>query len=158
MYFWESPAVQATGLNGYMFLGALIASTCSTGALHYLLSPYINTIHLHTSAKRATATLQDQPLITPNTVITLETLDLLARRRQTTLALRDLKPSTGLFSTWRVSQQLIDKQYELERLKGIKPALKQTKFWLDQKGEADTKAMEGIIRVIQENDRRQRLV
>ncbi|KAG0176911.1 hypothetical protein DFQ29_005482, partial [Apophysomyces sp. BC1021] len=139
-------------------VAALIASSCSTGALHYLLSPYINSIHIQTNAKRTSPTLEDQPLTTPNTVITLETLDLLARRRQTTVALRDLRPATGLFSTWRVSKQLIEKQYELERLKGVKPLVQQTKFWLDQKGQADPKAMEGIIRVIQENDRRQRLV
>ncbi|KAL0075231.1 hypothetical protein F4703DRAFT_1343594 [Phycomyces blakesleeanus] len=156
MYFWDSPAVQATELSGYMFLGALAASTCSTGALHFMLSPYVHTIQLH-SPPRKTVTAADT--ITPNSVVTLETLDMFARKRETTLALRDLVPNPGMFSTWKVSKKVLNRQFELERVKGIPPTIHQDKFWLDQRdARGDGPVMANLIRVVEEHDRRQRLI
>lgn len=140
----------------HLLAAALIASTCSTGALHYLLSPFINSIYLHTTKSSVQSTKES---ITPNTVITLETLDLFARRRQTTLPLRDLVPSSGLLLTWTVNRKVIERQYAEERLKGVAPTIKQTRFWLDRRnGVGDAEAMSQVLRVIQENHRRRRVV
>ncbi|ORY92108.1 hypothetical protein BCR43DRAFT_497803 [Syncephalastrum racemosum] len=115
---------------------AFAASLGSTGALHYLLSPFINAIYLQPGSKT----------ITPNTQVTMETLDLLARRRHTTVALKDLEPSSGLLLTWTVR-----KQYQ----KG----LPQTRFWLDKRnGVGDREAMRKILRITTENQQQKRVV
>ncbi|KAI7871136.1 hypothetical protein BDF14DRAFT_1719518, partial [Spinellus fusiger] len=137
---------------------ALVASTCSTSALHFLLSPYIHTIELHISQGK---TLADPkaPLITPNSIITLRTLDLLAQYRLSTLCLKDLVPAPGMFSTWRVSKKIANAQQTLKTLHGTPPTLPQTRFWLDQRGAAVySEEIEKVMHVIQEHDRRQRLI
>ncbi|KAI8379231.1 uncharacterized protein BYT42DRAFT_545624 [Radiomyces spectabilis] len=156
MYFWDSPAIQASGINEYMFLGALVASTCSTGALHYVLSPFVNNIYLHTSSSPSAK--KEMNAISPNTVITLETLDIAARRKQTTLPLRNLAPAPGIFSTWKVPKKVLQKQLAQEQRTGASSPIRQTRFWLDQRGLGDQQAMSNIVRVIQDNDRRRRLV
>ncbi|KAI9323888.1 hypothetical protein BX666DRAFT_1847772 [Dichotomocladium elegans] len=121
---------------------ALAASIFSTGALHYLLSPFVNSIYLHT--KRNEGHYQ---AVSPNSVVTIETLDVLARKRETTLALRDLQPSTGLLLTWTVHR------------KSITPNLPQTRFWLDKRnGTGDQAAMRNMLRVIENNQRQRRVV
>ncbi|CDH57737.1 predicted protein [Lichtheimia corymbifera JMRC:FSU:9682] len=141
MYFWESPAVQASGISSTMFLGALAASACSTGAIHYLLSPFVNNIYLHTKQH------QEQQRISPNTKVTIETLDLLARKRQSTLALRDLMPSSGLLLTWTVNRKTAPKD------------LPQNRFWLDKRnGTGDEAAMRSMLRVINGNQDQRRVV
>ncbi|KAI9030047.1 hypothetical protein CLU79DRAFT_421672 [Phycomyces nitens] len=133
-----------------------MASTCSTGALHFMLSPYVHSIQLHAPLRKTTAS---SDTITPNSIVTLETLDMLARKRETTLALKDLVPNPGMFSTWKVSKKLLNRQFELERVKGIPPSIHQDRFWLDQRdARGDGPAMASLIRVVEEHDRRQRLI
>lgn len=117
---------------------ALIASACSTGALHYLLSPFINSIYLHQPSKG---------IISPNTKITLETLNIAARKRYTTVALRDLVPSSRSLLTWTVSK------------KALKPGLPQTRFWLDTRnGVGDQEAMSSIVQIIKDGRQRTRVM
>ncbi|CAO3633403.1 unnamed protein product [Cunninghamella blakesleeana] len=160
LYCWDIPAVQATGINEYMFLTALVASACSTGALHYTLSPFINNIYLHTpsSSSSTPSTLNhngddnnDKTLapITPNTTITIETLDLIARTKQTTLQLRDLKPTNNKpLSTWTFTKQYLNRY----------PHTHPGRFWLNRRGYGDQNAMRQIVRVIQDQDQRKRLI
>ncbi|KAI9305154.1 hypothetical protein BJ944DRAFT_265691 [Cunninghamella echinulata] len=150
-----------------MFLTALVASACSTGALHYTLSPFINNIYLHTSSSPSPLTSTPSPLndnkvmpnmnndhnttispITPNTTITLETLDLIARRKQTTVQLRDLKPTKQSLSTWTLSKQYLTRY----------PHTHPGRFWLDRRGYGDQNVMRQIVKVIQDQDQRKRLI
>ncbi|CAO3620327.1 unnamed protein product [Mucor hiemalis] len=133
-----------------MILTAMAASACSTGALSFLLSPYVNNIYVHPSPR----SLDRAPPISPNTVISIETLDLLARRRTTTLQLKDLLPANSSVLTWTVNKQTLKKQYALEQAKGIEPKIKQDRFWLDQRnGTGDRDIMSSIIRIIHEQGR-----
>lgn len=138
-----------------MLLTAVAASACSTGALAYLLSPYVNSIYLHTKNKELDSPL---PLITPNSVISIETLDVLARRRTTTLRLRDLVPVDSTFMTWKVNKKVIEKQYTLEQTQNIKPTILQHRFWLDQRnGLGNREAMSNILRIVEEQGRQKLL-
>ncbi|KAI8386843.1 hypothetical protein BD560DRAFT_363278 [Blakeslea trispora] len=150
MYFWDAVAAQSAEVSNNMFLAAMMASVCSTGALSFLLSPYVNRIYLHTPHNT-----RKQP-ISPNTTISIETLDLLARKRSTTLQLKDLLPiANSSLLTWSVNKKTLEKQYLLEQMKGIEPKLKQHRFWLDQRnGMGDRDVMSSILRVVQEQGRR----
>lgn len=135
-----------------MLMTAMAASACSTGALSFLLSPYVNNIYVHPSARSVQS--DKAPPISPNTVISIETLDLLARRRTTTLQLKDLLPANSSLLTWTVSKQTLKKQYALEQAKGIEPKIKQDRFWLDQRnGTGDRDIMSNIIRIVHEQGR-----
>ncbi|CAM0137387.1 unnamed protein product [Umbelopsis sp. WA50703] len=148
LYFWDTPAIQAADINGYMFIGALVASTCSTGVLHKFLSPYVNQVYLHHSKNKSLQT------ISPNTKITLETLDLLARKKRTTIKLRDLTLANGSWLTWRIKNDAIDKQAKLGQ-----EEYPQTKFWLDQRGGVgDLETMSKIVKVVNEEYKRGRLL
>ena len=125
----------------YHLTAALAASACSTGAIHYLLSPFVNNIYLHTKQQ------QEHQRISPNTKVTIETLDLLARKRQSTLALRDLMPSSGLLLTWTVNRKTAPKD------------LPQNRFWLDKRnGTGDEAAMKSMLRIINGNQDQRRVV
>lgn len=122
----------------YNFFVALVASACSTGALHYLLSPFIHSIYLHQPSKG---------IISPNTKITLETLNIAAQKRRTTVALRDLVPSSSSLLTWTVSK------------KALNPNLQQTRFWLDTRnGVGDQEAMSSIVQIIKDGRQRTRVI
>lgn len=125
-------------------IAALAASSCSTACVQYFLSPYIINLYLHTEAPRAHSL---PPPITPNTTITLETLNLFARPTLTTLQLRDLELARReLFLTWRVRRKV------LEEGKG---RIRQSRFWLDdQSGVGDREAVRKIIDVVRKNDSR----
>ncbi|KAG2229735.1 hypothetical protein INT48_002069 [Thamnidium elegans] len=152
MFFWQSPAVQAADVSGTMFLGAMMASACSTGALSFLLSPYVNAIYVHTP-RRSIQSDKAAP-ISPNTVISIDTLDLLARRKTTTLHIKDLLPTNSSVLTWTVNKQVIKRQYALEQEKGIKPTIQQDRFWLDQRnGTGDRDVMSSILRIVHEQGR-----
>ncbi|KAF1799878.1 hypothetical protein V8B55DRAFT_1542357 [Mucor lusitanicus] len=160
MYFWQSPAVQAAEMNSSMFIGAVMASACSTGALSFLLSPYVNSIYLHTPKQQKENTSNKKlPAISPNSTISIDTLDLFARRRTTTLQLKDLRPvASSSFMTWTVDKRVLEKQYALEQAKGIKPKINQHRFWLDQRnGMGDRDAMSSILRIVHEQGR-QRMI
>ncbi|KAL9547837.1 hypothetical protein PS6_006943 [Mucor atramentarius] len=159
MYFWQSPAVQATDMNSSMFIGAVMASACSTGALSFLLSPYVNSIYLHVPKQHGDNSSKKLPAISPNSTISIDTLDLFARRRTTTLQLKDLKPvASSSFMTWTVNKRVLEKQYALEQAKGIKPKINQHRFWLDQRnGMGDRDVMSSILRIVHEQGR-QRMV
>ncbi|KAK4511625.1 uncharacterized protein ATC70_012841 [Mucor velutinosus] len=158
MYFWQSPAVQAADMNSSMFIGAVMASACSTGALSFLLSPYVNSIYLHV-LKQQNESSKKLPAISPNSTISIETLDLFARRRTTTLQLKDLKPvASSSFMTWTVNKRVLEKQYALEQTKGVKPKINQHRFWLDQRnGMGDRDIMSSILRIVHEQGR-QRMI
>jgi hypothetical protein len=127
---------------------ALVASTCSTGVLHKFLSPYVNQVYLHHSKNKSLQT------ISPNTKITLETLDLLARKKRTTIKLRDLTLANGSWLTWRIKNDAIDKQAKLGQ-----EEYPQTKFWLDQRGGVgDLETMSKIVKVVNEEYKRGRLL
>ncbi|PHZ13810.1 uncharacterized protein RHIMIDRAFT_236858 [Rhizopus microsporus ATCC 52813] len=110
----------AADLTNAMFLGesilrhmltqtlftAFAASGCSTGALTYLLSPYVNHIYLHSKNNAG---------ITPDTVITIETLDILTRKRQTTVRLRELQPVYSTFLTWKVNPKIKETVLAIEK-------------------------------------------
>lgn len=135
---------------------ALAASACSTGALHFLLSPFIGSIYLHTPDNPHRITVTDEPTnasssaITPKTTITLETMDLLARPKYTTVQLGDLKPSTRSLLTWTLRPSFVARHPE---------AASPGRFWLDKRGGVgDQNAMRQIVNVIQHQDRHQRLV
>ncbi|KAI8137549.1 hypothetical protein BJV82DRAFT_525114, partial [Fennellomyces sp. T-0311] len=115
----------------------LFASICSTGAIHHILSPFISTIQLHASSSPAKS-------VTPNSIVTLETRDLLARKQYTTLAIKDLEPANGLLQTWKVNPK--------------RPSVGQTRFWLDRRGAGDQEAMMSMMRIIQANQQKQRIV
>ncbi|KAI8077937.1 uncharacterized protein B0P05DRAFT_470999 [Gilbertella persicaria] len=134
----------------------MVASACSTGALSFLLSPYVNSIHLHIPHHDGT---KRQPPISPNTMISIETLDLLARQRTTTLQLKDLMPVTNSsLMTWVVNKKTLEKQYYLEQTKGIEPKIKQHRFWLDQRnGMGDRDIMSSILRIVHEQGK-QRMI
>ncbi|KAI8642662.1 hypothetical protein BD408DRAFT_416309, partial [Parasitella parasitica] len=151
MYFWQTPGVQAAEMNSIMFIGAVMASTCSTGALSFLLSPYVNSIRLHIQDDSS----KKSPVISPNSIISIDTLDLFARRRTTTLRLKDLRPvANSSFMTWTVNKQVLEKQYALEQSKKIKPMINQHRFWLDQRnGTGDRDAMASILRIVHEQGR-----
>ncbi|KAI8997845.1 hypothetical protein BDB01DRAFT_59330 [Pilobolus umbonatus] len=153
LYFWQEPVVADVGVNSTMFIGAAAASACSTGALHFLLSPYINSIHVHVPQDA------DRISVTPNTVISIETLNIWARPCTTTIRLRDLKPvSESSFLTWTVKKSSVENQYLLEQQKGIPPTIKQTRFWLDKKnGMGDRDTVGSILRVIENQSRPQKL-
>ncbi|OBZ88186.1 hypothetical protein A0J61_03760 [Choanephora cucurbitarum] len=153
MYFWDSAAAQTMDVSNTMFLGAMMASVCSTGALSFLLSPYVNSIHLHMQHRQNS---ERQPPISPNTIISIETLDLLARKRTSTLQLKDLLPiANSSLLTWNVNKKALEKQYLLEQMKGIEPKIKQHRFWLDQRnGMGDKDVMSSILRVVQEQGRK----
>ncbi|KAL9540516.1 hypothetical protein MBANPS3_009632 [Mucor bainieri] len=174
MYFWQSPAVQAAEMNSSMFIGAslthyvftqmllsaVMASACSTGALSFLLSPYVNSIYLHVpQQQQSNKDSTKLPAISPNSTISIDTLDLFARRRTTTLQLKDLKPvASSSFMTWTVDKRVLKKQYALEQAKGIKPKIHQHRFWLDQRnGMGDRDAMSSILRIVHEQGR-QRMI
>ncbi|KAI8086290.1 uncharacterized protein BX664DRAFT_335437 [Halteromyces radiatus] len=172
MYFWESPAVQSTGLNEYLFLTestaryvilnylftALAASTCSTGALHFLLSPFISSIYLHDNNKHRVNIIDNNgsdskssttSIITPKTTITLETMDLFARPKLTTVQLQDLKPSTRSLLTWTCTKQYLANH----------PETSPGRFWLDKRGGVgDQNAMRQIVQVIEKQDKRNRIL
>ncbi|ORZ09811.1 hypothetical protein BCR42DRAFT_423108 [Absidia repens] len=172
MYFWESPAVQATGINEYMFMTALAASTCSTGALHFLLSPFISNIYLHTPPQVEMINASNsntgfshgdndalgnpspsinskKDTITPKTTITLETMDIFARPKHTTVQLGDLKPTTRFLLTWTCTPKYLARH----------PDTSPGRFLLDRRGGVgDPQAMRQIFNVIQNQDRRQRVL
>lgn len=135
-----------------MLLTAVMASACSTGALSFLLSPYVNAIYLHTPSNDSAR----QAAISPNTIISIDTIDLLARTRTTTLQLKDLLPtSNSALMTWTVSKKVLEKQYTLEQAKGIKPTIHQNRFWLDQRnGMGDRDVMSSILRIVHEQGRK----
>jgi len=141
-----------------MLLSAVMASACSTGALSFLLSPYVNSIYLHV-LKQQNESSKKLPAISPNSTISIETLDLFARRRTTTLQLKDLKPvASSSFMTWTVNKRVLEKQYALEQTKGVKPKINQHRFWLDQRnGMGDRDIMSSILRIVHEQGR-QRMI
>jgi hypothetical protein len=135
---------------------ALAASACSTGALHFLLSPFISSIYLHNPANPHLIAVTNEPTnsssttITPKTTITLETMDLLARPKYTTVQLGDLKPTTRSLLTWTLRPSFLAKHPE---------AASPGRFWLDKRGGVgDQNAMRQIVNVIKHQDRHQRLV
>lgn len=142
-----------------MLLTAVMASACSTGALSFLLSPYVNSIYLHVPKQHGDNSSKKLPAISPNSTISIDTLDLFARRRTTTLQLKDLKPvASSSFMTWTVNKRVLEKQYALEQAKGIKPKINQHRFWLDQRnGMGDRDVMSSILRIVHEQGR-QRMV
>ncbi|KAH8552957.1 hypothetical protein BGW37DRAFT_487850 [Umbelopsis sp. PMI_123] len=147
-YFWETPAIQAADINGYMFIGALVASACSTGILHKFLSPYINNVILHQNRSKSIQT------ISPNTQVTLETFDLLARTKQTTVKLRDLIPAKSSWLTWNINKDAVLKREQLGKDK-----FPQTRFWLDQRGGiGDLETMSKIVKVVDEQYKRGRML
>ncbi|KAI9468946.1 MAG: hypothetical protein EXX96DRAFT_589874 [Benjaminiella poitrasii] len=165
MYFWDSPKIESVDTTNAVYLGetlthhvsiqmiitAALASACSTGALSFLLSPYVNSIYLHTEEDENAATR-----ITPNTIISIETLDILARQRTTTLKLRELSPvPQSSLLTWKVNKKVLAKELNLiEQGKGEK-RIHQHRFWLDQRnGVGDREAMSNILRVINEQGRK----
>lgn len=120
---------------------AFAASGCSTGALTYLLSPYVNHIYLHSKNNAG---------ITPDTVITIETLDILIRKRQTTVRLRELQPVYSTFLTWKVNPKVIQK----EELSNQPKRIHQHRFWLDQRnGTGDREIMSKILRIVYDQRR-----
>ncbi|KAI8987986.1 hypothetical protein BDF20DRAFT_299385 [Mycotypha africana] len=150
-----------------LVLTAVAASACSTGVLTYILAPYINKIYLlenglpqSTTAKKDENHNIEKYNITPNSIITIETMDILTRRRTSTLRLRDLVPALdSSFSTWKVNNQILKKQHELEQSKGIKPLVQQQKFWLDQRNiMGEMEIMSNILRVVNEQGQKQRLI
>jgi hypothetical protein len=125
----------------------MMASACSTGALSFLLSPYVNSIHVYTPNDKLSP-------ISPNTIISIDTLDLLARRRTSTLQIKDLLPTNSSVLTWTVNKQALKRQFNLEQIKGIEPKIKQDRFWLDQRnGTGDRDIMSSILRIIHEQKR-----
>ncbi|KAL4208334.1 hypothetical protein AB4K20DRAFT_1915796 [Rhizopus microsporus] len=155
LYFWQEPIAHAADLTNAMFLGesilrhmltqtlftAFAASGCSTGALTYLLSPYVNHIYLHSKNNAG---------ITPDTVITIETLDILTRKRQTTVRLRELQPVYSTFLTWKVNPKVIEK----EELSDQPKRILQHRFWLDQRnGTGDREIMSKILRIVYDQRR-----
>lgn len=142
-----------------MLLSAVMASACSTGALSFLLSPYVNSIYLHVNNQNQDNSNKKLPAISPNSTISIDTLDLFARRRTTILQLKDLKPvASSSFMTWTVDKRVLEKQYALEQAKGIKPKIHQRRFWLDQRnGMGDRDAMSSIMRIVHEQGR-QRMI
>lgn len=154
---------QKESLTHYVFtqmlLSAVMASACSTGALSFLLSPYVNSIYLHVPQQHHQNNSKRSPAISPNSVISIDTLDLFARRRTTTVHLKDLKPvASSSFMTWTVNKRVLEKQYALEQSKGIKPMINQHRFWLDQRnGMGDRDAMSSILRIVHEQGR-QRMI
>jgi hypothetical protein len=131
-----------------MLMTAMMASACSTGALSFLLSPYVNSIYVHQRNNNKVSP------ISPNTLISIETLDLLARRRTTTLHVKDLLPTNSSVLTWTVNKQVLKKQYSLEQSKGTEPTIKQNRFWLDQRnGTGDRDVMSSILRIVHEQGR-----
>ncbi|GAA5806481.1 hypothetical protein HPULCUR_012015 [Helicostylum pulchrum] len=153
MFFWQSPAESLTRYAiTQMFMTAMMASACSTGALSFLLSPYVNAIYVHTP-QRLIQSDKAAP-ISPNTVISIDTLNLLARRKTTTLHIKDLLPTNSSVLTWTVNKQVIKRQYALEQEKGIKPTIQQDRFWLDQRnGTGDRDIMSSILRIVHEQGR-----
>lgn len=136
-----------------MLTTAMMASACSTGALSFLLSPYVNAIYVHTP-QRLIQSGDKAPPISPNTLISIDTLDLLARRKTTTLHVKDLLPTNSSVLTWTVNKRVLEKQYSLEQTKGIEPSVKQDRFWLDQRnGTGDSDVMSSILRIIHEQGR-----
>lgn len=92
--------------------------------------------------------------ISPNTKITLETLDVLARKKRTTIKLRDLTLANGSWLTWRIRKDAINKQTKLRH-----EDFPQTKFWLDQRGGAgDIETMSKIVKVVDEEYKRGRML
>lgn len=135
-----------------MLMTAMAASACSTGALSFLLSPYVNNIYVHIPPRAIQS--DKPPPISPNTVISIDTLDLLARRKTTTLHVKDLMPTNSSVLTWTVSKQILKKQYSLEQTQGIEPKIKQDRFWLDQRnGTGDRDIMSSILRIVHEQGR-----
>ncbi|KAI9284846.1 hypothetical protein BC943DRAFT_52585 [Umbelopsis sp. AD052] len=125
---------------------ALVASACSTGVLHKFLSPYVNSVILHQNPSKSIQS------ISPNTQITLETLDLLARKKQTTIKLRDLVPAKGSWLTWNIKKDVVQKREQLG-----KDEFPQTRFWLDQRGGlGDLETMSKIVKVVDEEYKRGR--
>ncbi|CAO3693962.1 unnamed protein product [Umbelopsis ramanniana] len=162
LYFWETPAIQAADINGYMFIGAstiqyifsifastaLVASACSTGVLHKFLSPYVNNVILHQNPSKSIQS------ISPNTQVTLETLDVLARKKQTTIKLRDLVPAKGSWLTWNIKKDVVQKREQLG-----KDEFPQTRFWLEQCGGlGDLETMSKIVKVVDEEYKRGRML
>ncbi|KAG1141303.1 hypothetical protein G6F37_009423 [Rhizopus arrhizus] len=138
LYFWQEPVAQVADISNTMFLGA---SGCSTGALSFLLSPYVNHIYLHQPKQ----TIASEAPITPETIITIETLDLLARRRQTTVQLRELRPINSSFLTWTVDRNVLRQYYA----SGQSQRIRQTRFWLDQRnGTGDQEIMSKMLRTV----------
>lgn len=135
-----------------MVMAAMMASACSTGALSFLLSPYINSIYVHTPQRLIHS--DKPPPISPKTLISIDTLDFLARHRTTTLHVKDLLPTNSSVLTWTVNKQVLKKQYSLEQTKGIEPKIKQDRFWLDQRnGTGDRDIMSSILRIVHEQGR-----
>jgi hypothetical protein len=133
----------------------MAASACSTGALSFLLSPYVNNIYVHTAQRAIQSDNKSSPPISPNTIISIDTLDLLARRKTTTLHVKDLMPTNSSVLTWTVNKQILKKQYSLEQTKGIEPKIKQDRFWLDQRnGTGDRDIMSSILRIVHEQGRK----
>jgi hypothetical protein len=78
---------------------ALFTSMSSTALIHFCLSPYVTQITLPGESN-------DMPPdyvapITTDTELTLETMTFFAKPRYTRLRVRDLMPSTRIFSSWR---------------------------------------------------------
>ncbi|KAI7898370.1 uncharacterized protein BX663DRAFT_525087 [Cokeromyces recurvatus] len=137
-----------------MMITAAMASACSTGALSFLLSPYVNSIYVHTALN------DENPRITSNTVISIETLDLLARSRTTTLQLRELLPiPNSSLMTWKVNKKVLEKQYHLiDQGKNVSPRIHQHRFWLDQRnGVGNRDIMSSILRIVHEQGRQKSL-
>jgi hypothetical protein len=127
---------------------ALVASACSTGILHKFLSPYINNVILHQNRSKSIQT------ISPNTQVTLETFDLLARTKQTTVKLRDLIPAKSSWLTWNINKDAVLKREQLGKDK-----FPQTRFWLDQRGGiGDLETMSKLVKVVDEQYKRGRML
>lgn len=139
IYFFKESIVRYT--LTHLLYTAFLASGCSTGALSFLLSPYVNYIYLHQPKQ----TIASEAPITPETIITIETLDLLARRQQTTVQLRELRPINSSFLTWTVDRNVLRQYYA----SGQSQRIRQTRFWLDQRnGTGDQEIMSKMLRTV----------
>ncbi|OZJ06733.1 hypothetical protein BZG36_00347 [Bifiguratus adelaidae] len=132
MAYWNTHLLTSAGVSGTMFAGALAASVCSTSFLHYFLSPYVTEMSI------------DSKHVTPDSRITVKTLNLSARTVSTTLSLRDLYPAKDMFLSWRAKRT------------ASKP--KQSRFWIDERVAGENPTLRQCLRAVQELNAFHRLV
>ncbi|CAG8513961.1 12167_t:CDS:2 [Dentiscutata heterogama] len=106
--FFMVDTVMVTSARAIM---VLFCNAASTGLIHWCVSPYVARIYYNLSSKNNHENEKSgqkdsvTPLITPDSFLTFETLNLFGKPHFTTLQVKSLEPSTRIFTNWKVKKQ-----------------------------------------------------
>ncbi|KAJ1910589.1 hypothetical protein IWQ60_010578 [Tieghemiomyces parasiticus] len=99
----------ATEVRTILAASAIATSGMSTGLIHWAMHPYITRLSMLTDAATTSAPTSSPVTprlpVTPDTVLQVESLDFFGRAKNQYVLIKDIRPSSRVFTVWRVGGQ-----------------------------------------------------